>query len=105
MIPGTTKLHRLDCKDEVWVKRWERAVGSQIVDPILASQLARVGELDATNQVVSRFVYDTRYNVPDYTVKGGATCRLVTDHLGAYGRVAGAGYPHHRRRRGRPGEV
>ncbi|HRX72339.1 MAG TPA: RHS repeat-associated core domain-containing protein, partial [Candidatus Competibacteraceae bacterium] len=33
--------------------------------------------------VVSRFVYATRVNVPDYLVKGGVTYRLLTDHLGS----------------------
>ena len=35
------------------------------------------------NQVVTRFVYGTRANVPDYMVKGGVVYRLVTDHLGS----------------------
>jgi RHS repeat-associated protein len=33
--------------------------------------------------VVSKFVYTTRANVPDYMVKGGVTYRFVTDHLGS----------------------
>jgi RHS repeat-associated protein len=33
--------------------------------------------------LVARFVYGTRINVPDYMVKGGATYRLLTDHLGS----------------------
>ena len=33
--------------------------------------------------MVARFVYGTRINVPDYMVKGGATYRLLTDHLGS----------------------
>lgn len=42
-----------------------------------------VAELDAANAVVSRFVYGTRSNVPDYLVRGGKTYRIVTDHLGS----------------------
>jgi RHS repeat-associated protein len=33
--------------------------------------------------VVSRFVYGTTANVPDYMVKGGVTYRIITDHLGS----------------------
>jgi RHS repeat-associated protein len=33
--------------------------------------------------VVSRFVYATRVNVPDYMVKANVTYRLVLDHLGS----------------------
>jgi RHS repeat-associated protein len=47
------------------------------------SQLAPVAELDASGAVVSRFVYATHVNVPDYLVKGGQTYRLVLDHLGS----------------------
>jgi RHS repeat-associated protein len=33
--------------------------------------------------VVSRFVYGGKVNVPEYMIKGGATYRIVTDHLGS----------------------
>jgi YD repeat-containing protein len=42
-----------------------------------------VAELDGSGAVVSRFVYATHVNVPDYLVKGGQTYRLVLDHLGS----------------------
>jgi RHS repeat-associated protein len=46
-------------------------------------QLAPIAELDGSNNVVSRFVYGTRVNVPEYMVKAGVTYRLLTDHLGS----------------------
>jgi RHS repeat-associated protein len=46
-------------------------------------QLNPVAELDGNRNVVSRFVYGTRVNVPDYMVKGGATYRIISDHLGS----------------------
>lgn len=46
-------------------------------------QLRPVAELDGGGAVISRFVYATRVNVPDYMVKGGVTYRLVLDHLGS----------------------
>ena len=45
--------------------------------------LKPIAELDGNNQVVSRFVYATGVNVPDYMIKGGVTYRLLTDHLGS----------------------
>jgi RHS repeat-associated protein len=45
------------------------------------NQLNPVAELDGTGAVVSRFVYGTKANVPDYLVKGGVTYRIVSDHL------------------------
>ncbi|HEX7125838.1 MAG TPA: RHS repeat-associated core domain-containing protein [Thermodesulfobacteriota bacterium] len=46
-------------------------------------QLKPVAELDGSGQVVARFVYGSNPLVPDYVVKGGATYRLLTDHLGS----------------------
>ncbi len=42
-----------------------------------------VAELDGQGQLVSRFVYGGRSNVPEYMTKGGQTYRLVTDQLGS----------------------
>ena len=50
---------------------------------LYGSQLRPAAELDGSGAVVSRFVYGTRINVPDYMVKGGVTYRLLTDHLGS----------------------
>ncbi|MFZ2492793.1 MAG: RHS repeat-associated core domain-containing protein [Thermoanaerobaculia bacterium] len=50
---------------------------------LYADALRIVAELDATGTVVSRFVYGSRTNVPDYLVKGGATYRILSDHLGS----------------------
>jgi len=40
-------------------------------------------ELNGSGGLVSRFVYATRLNVPDYLVKEGVTYRILTDHLGS----------------------
>ena len=32
--------------------------------------------------MVSRFIYAGKLNVPEYIIKGGATYRIITDHLG-----------------------
>ena len=42
-----------------------------------------MAELDGAGNVVTRFVYGSRINVPDYMVKAGITYRLLTDHLGS----------------------
>jgi RHS repeat-associated protein len=42
-----------------------------------------VAELDGSNNVVSRFVYASRANVPDYLIRGGVTYRIVSDRLGS----------------------
>jgi RHS repeat-associated protein len=46
-------------------------------------QLNPIAELDGSNNVVSRFVYGTKPNVPDYMIKGATTYRIISDHLGS----------------------
>lgn len=46
-------------------------------------QLNPIAELDGAGNVLSRFVYGTRINVPDYMIRGGTTYRIVSDHLGS----------------------
>jgi len=45
--------------------------------------LRPVAELDASGNVISRFVYGEKPNVPEYFTKGGNTYRIITDHLGS----------------------
>jgi len=42
-----------------------------------------IAELDGAGNVVSRFVYASRANVPDYVIQGGVAYRIVSDHLGS----------------------
>jgi RHS repeat-associated protein len=50
---------------------------------LYGDQLKPVAELDSTGNVVARFVYGSRINVPEYMIKGGSTYRIVSDHLGS----------------------
>jgi len=58
---------------------------------IYGDQLNPVAELDGAGNIVARFVYGTRANVPDYMVKGGTTYRIISDHLGSPRLVVDAG--------------
>lgn len=65
-----------------------RRIGKQVNGTLVQGFLYQDGlkpiaELDGANHVVSRFVYATHINVPDYLVKGGVTYRIITDHLGS----------------------
>ena len=42
-----------------------------------------IAELDGPGNVISRFVYATRRNAPDYMIKNGAVYRMISDHLGS----------------------
>ncbi len=46
-------------------------------------QLKPIAELDGNGSVLSRFVYATGANVPDFMIKGGVTYRIIKDHLGS----------------------
>lgn len=47
------------------------------------NQLNPVAELDGSGALVARFVYGSKTNVPEYMVRGGATYRVLSDHLGS----------------------
>ena len=42
-----------------------------------------MAELDGNGNIVSRFVYASKGNVPDYMVTGSVTYRIISDHLGS----------------------
>jgi RHS repeat-associated protein len=50
---------------------------------LYSNQLNPIAELDNAGNVVSRFVYGTKVNIPDYLIKGGNTYKIISDHLGS----------------------
>ena len=50
-----------------------------------------VAELDGAGNVVSRFIYEEKSNTPAYMIRGGATYRIISDHLGSVRLVVAAG--------------
>lgn len=80
-LPGGTAIDYL-------IDGQDRRVGKQVNGTLVQGFLYQdglrpVAELDGNNQTVSRFVYADKANVPAYLVKGGATYRIVSDHLGS----------------------
>jgi RHS repeat-associated protein len=69
-----------------------RRVGKRIDGVLLQQWLYRSGpnpvaELNGAGALVKRYVYASRTDVPDYVVQGGATYRVLVDHLGSVRRV------------------
>jgi len=65
-------------------RRVGKKVNGALVQGFLYSSTLRIAaELDRAGTVVSRFVYGTRINVPEYMQRGGVTHRILTDHLGS----------------------
>ena len=57
--------------------------GSAVQGFLWSSALRVVAELDGGGNVIARFVYGIRPNVPEYVVKGSSTYRILTDQLGS----------------------
>jgi len=65
-------------------RRIGKKVNGTLVQGFLyKDQLNPVAELDGQGNIVSRFVYGSKPNVPDYMIKGGVTYRIISDHLGS----------------------
>ncbi len=61
----------------------KRVNGTLVQGWLYQNRLNPIAELDGGNNIVSRFVYGSRTNVPDYMVKGGVAYRILSDHLGS----------------------
>src|SRR5262249_18300217 len=81
MLPsGTSVSYLLDGND----RRIGKYVNGALTQGfVYFANLQPVVELDGNNSIVSRFIYATRANVPDYMVRGGVTYRVIADHLGS----------------------
>jgi RHS repeat-associated protein len=72
-------------------RRIGKKMGGTLVQGFLyENQLRPAAELDGTGNIVSRFIYGDRINVPEYMVKGGVAYRLILDHLGSVRLVVNA---------------
>lgn len=57
--------------------------GALVKGFLYQSEIAPIAELDANSSVVSRFVYASDENVPEYMIKSGTKYRIITDQLGS----------------------
>jgi RHS repeat-associated protein len=65
-------------------RRIGKKVNGTLVQALLFDgQLTPAAELDGTGAVVGRFAYASKFNVPDYVIRGGTAYRIVSDHLGS----------------------
>lgn len=65
-------------------RRIGKKVNGTLVQGFLyQDQLTPVAELDGSGNLVARFVYASKVNVPDYMIKSGVTYHILTDHLGS----------------------
>jgi RHS repeat-associated protein len=77
---STTVNYIIDGKN----RRIGKKVNGTLVQGFLYhSQLKPVAELDNAGNIISRFVYATSENAPDYMERAGKTYRIITDNLGS----------------------
>src|SRR5207244_7001186 len=81
-LPGgtTTLSYAIDGQNRRIAKRVN---GTAVKKWLYQNQLDPVAELDGSGNLVSRFVYGSKANVPDYMVQGSTTYRILSDHLGS----------------------
>ncbi len=79
-LPGKTIEYVIDGRN----RRVGKKVNGTLVQGFLyQGSLKPVAELDGNGNLVARFVYGSKGNVPDYLVKEGKTYRIISDHLGS----------------------
>ena len=79
-LPGKTLDYVIDARN----RRVGKKVNGQLVQGFLyQGSLKPVAELNGAGQIVARFVYGSKANIPDYIVKNGNTYRIISDHLGS----------------------
>ncbi|HYH10576.1 MAG TPA: IPT/TIG domain-containing protein [Thermoanaerobaculia bacterium] len=81
VLPGGDAIeYVIDAED----RRVGKRVNGELAQAWLYSgSLSIVAELDGNNTVVSRFVYGSRTNVPDYMIRNSVTYRILSDHRGS----------------------
>ena len=55
--------------------------GTSVKGFVYLDGLRIAAELDGNSRVVTRFIYGTRYNLPDYMIRNGVKYRIIADHL------------------------
>lgn len=79
-MPGKSVEYVVDAQNRRIGKKVD---GTLVQGWLYGDELRIVAELDGTGATVSRFVYGSRVNTPDYMIKAGVTYRIVTDHVGS----------------------
>jgi len=81
VLPGSTQIDYIIDGNN---RRVGKRVNGVLVQGFLYDgEIKVMAELDGAGNVVSRFVYGSRDNVPDYMVRNGVTYRIISDQLGS----------------------
>ncbi len=61
--------------------------GTLVRQWVYQDALNPVAEYDGSGNLIQRFVYATRMNVPDFIIRGGTTYRVIADQVGSVRRI------------------
>jgi RHS repeat-associated protein len=79
-LPDKTIDYVIDARN----RRIGKKVDGQLMQGFLyQGSLKPIAEFDGNGQIIARFVYGSKANVPDYLLKEGKTYRIISDHLGS----------------------
>jgi len=79
-LPNGTKIvYILDAKN----RRMGKEVNGVLSTGFLYDDDRIVAQLNASNTIVSQFIYASRATTPEYMISGGVTYRIFSDHLGS----------------------
>jgi YD repeat-containing protein len=81
VLPGGTQIEYIIDGNNRRIGK--KTSGALVQGLLYQDRLKVIAELDGGNNIVSRFVYGSRGNIPDYMVKGEATYRIISDQLGS----------------------
>src|SRR5208283_4262844 len=87
---GDTIAYVIDGQSRRVGRTWTHGAQKVTQGFLYDDQLHVAAELDGTGNVVSTFVYGTRFNVPDAMVRGGKTYRILSDWRGSVRAVVDA---------------
>ena len=87
---GDTVAYVIDGQSRRVGRTWTHGAQKVTQGFLYDDQLHVAAELDGAGNVVSTFVYGTRFNVPDAMVRGGKTYRILSDWRGSVRAVVDA---------------
>ena len=70
---------------DAYHRRVAKKVGGTVVQRFAynSGSIHPIAEFDSANNLVAKYVYGSKWHVPDYLMRVDGTYRIVTDHLGS----------------------
>ncbi len=80
-LPDSTRINYV--VDGLHRRIGKKVNGVLVLGFLYKDQINPIAELDGSGNVIARFIYASRLNVPDYMVSASGNYRIISDHLGS----------------------